>query len=88
MINYHSNPHVHTFVVNENHPLAVQFGGVAVPAVHIFKRDNPHSPSYSSSEAMDFEKIQTEVDKFIEHLQEPVQNQVSIFSLPSSSIFT
>lgn len=77
MINYHNNPNIHTVVVSESHPLASQFGGVAVPAVHIFKRDNPHSPSYSSNQAMDFEKIQTEVDKFIEHLQDPaVQNQV------------
>jgi hypothetical protein len=76
MINYHKNPSVHVEIVNENHPLATQFGGVAVPAVHIFKRDNPHSPSFSSNQAVDFEKIQMEVDKFMEILAEPVQNQV------------
>lgn len=81
MINYHTNPHVHTFVVDENHPLAVQFGDVPAPAVHIFKRDDPYLPSYSSNEATDFERIQTEVDKFIEHLQESVENQVDIFLL-------
>jgi O-glycosyl hydrolase len=76
MINYHKNPHVHTVVVDEKHQLATQFGGVAVPAVHIFKRDNPHSPSFSSNEAFDFEKIMIEVDKFVEHLQVEDQNQV------------
>lgn len=76
MINYHNNPNVHVVVVNEIHPLATQFGGVAVPAVHIFKRENPNSPSFSSNQAVDFEKIQLEVDKFIEIIQDPVQNQV------------
>lgn len=77
MINYHNNPYVHTVVVDEKHQLATQFGGVAVPAVHIFKRDNPHSPSFSSNEAVDFEKIMTEVDKFVEHLQAENPNQAS-----------
>ncbi|KAI6190901.1 Sulfhydryl oxidase [Aphelenchoides bicaudatus] len=77
MINYHNNPHVHTIVVDASHQLATQFGGVAVPAVHIFKRENPHAPSFSSNEAFDFEKIQTEVDKLVEHLQVENQNQAA-----------
>lgn len=86
MINYHNNPHVHTVVVDAQHSLASQFGGVAVPAVHVFKRDSPHAPSYSSSETFDFEKIQAEVDKFVEHLQGDVQNQARDICLrPTSS---
>jgi hypothetical protein len=82
MINYHNNPHVHVVVVDPQHPLAVQFGGVAVPALHVFKRENPHSPSYSSNEAVEFIKIQEEVDKLIEHVQEKaLPNQVYLIVL-------
>ncbi|KAI6172627.1 Sulfhydryl oxidase [Aphelenchoides besseyi] len=68
MINYHSDPHVHLVVVNSTHPIAVQFGGLAVPSLYVFKRDNPHSPSYSSNEVVDFAKIQMEIDKLTENL--------------------
>ncbi|KAI6233294.1 Sulfhydryl oxidase [Aphelenchoides fujianensis] len=60
LINFHSKPHVHVAAVSADHPLAAQFGGVAVPALLVFKRENPHSPSFSSSEAVDFAKIQEE----------------------------
>ena len=89
LINYHSNPHVHVVLIDPNHPVSAQFGGVAVPAVHIFKRDNPHSPSYSSNEAMDFIKIQKEVDKYLEHIQEPaIQDQVGFFGFSFCSLIS
>lgn len=66
IINYHQNPQVHVVVLPESHPLAKQFGGVAIPSVHVFKRSQPNSPSFSSSELSHFAQISDDIDKVLE----------------------
>lgn len=48
IIEYHKNPFVSAIVIPSSHPIAQQFGGVSLPALLVFKRDNPQSLEYSS----------------------------------------
>lgn len=65
MINFAKNPYVQVVAVNANHPISAQFGGVAVPAMHVFKRDNQQSPEYSSKEVIKFIDIKNKVNEYI-----------------------
>ncbi|KAH7697422.1 Protein F47B7.2 c [Aphelenchoides avenae] len=65
MINYVDNKQVRVVVVPPTHPIATMFGGVVVPALHAFKREQPNVAAYSSSIEAKFQDIKKELDALI-----------------------
>jgi thiol oxidase len=68
IIQYHRNPFINSIVIPSSHPIAQQFGGVSLPALLVFKRDNPQSLEYSSKEAVTFTDIKKKLDEYTSNL--------------------
>lgn len=66
MINYAKNPFVEVVTIPADHSIAKQYGGVTVPAVIVFKRENQLSPDFSThSEPAKFIDIQKKIDEYV-----------------------
>jgi thiol oxidase len=70
IIEFHKNPFINAIVIPSSHPIAQQFGGVALPALLVFKRDNPQVLEYSTKEAVDFTAIKKKLDELTSTLAE------------------
>ncbi|KAI1718933.1 erv1 / alr family domain-containing protein [Ditylenchus destructor] len=75
MINYANEIRAKIVVVLPTHPIAAQFGGVQVPALHIFKRQNPELPVYSSNTAITWIDMKEELDSLL--AKEPLRETQS-----------
>jgi len=83
MINYVRNPFVKVAALKPDHPIAVQFGGVSIPTLHVFKKENQNNPDFSSHQQLKFVEIQKKIDEYVSEVVDsghqapaPMHNQM------------